>query len=96
MIFRWLDNGVYWLIESVGLDLSNPIITALHFIIYDTIQITILLMLMIFIISYFRSYFPPERTKKILEKFKGILGNFFGSSLWVISPFCCCSSTLYL
>jgi len=47
---------------------------------------------MIFIISYIRSYFPPERTKRILEKFKGIIGNFFGSTLGVISPFCSCSS----
>ncbi|MCK5761927.1 MAG: permease, partial [Candidatus Izimaplasma sp.] len=92
MIFQSLDNSIHWLLESVGLDFNNSIVTALHFFIYDTIQITILLIFMIFIISYIRSYFPPERAKKILEKFKGIIGNFFGSTLGVISPFCSCSS----
>lgn len=92
MIFPWLDSSVSWLIETLNIDLDSQVGTAIHFFIYDTIQITLLLIFMIFIISYIRSYFPPERTKKILEKFKGIIGNFFGSTLGVISPFCSCSS----
>ena len=92
MIFYWLDNSVSWLLKSVNIDLQSQLGTAIHFFIYDTIQITLLLIFMIFIISYIRSYFPPERTKKILEKFNGIIGSFFGSTLGVISPFCSCSS----
>lgn len=92
MIFPFLDNGIKSLLESFNADLESQFSIALHFFIYDTIQITFLLIFMIFLISYIRSYFPPERTKLILEKFKGILGNFFGSTLGVISPFCSCSS----
>jgi uncharacterized membrane protein YraQ (UPF0718 family) len=92
MTFSWLDKAVKWLVELVNIDVETPLGTAIHFFIYDTIQITLLLVFMIFFISYIRSYFPPERIKKILEKFKGIIGNFFGSTLGVISPFCSCSS----
>ncbi len=92
MIFPWLDNSISWLVELLDVDLESQFGTALHFFLYDTIQITFLLIVMIFIISYIRSYFPPERMKQILEKFKGIIGNFFGSTLGVISPFCSCSS----
>jgi len=92
MIFPWLDKVIKWFFEIVNIDVESQLGTSLHFFIYDTIQITLLLVIMIFFISYIRSYFPPERTKKILEKFKGIIGNFFGSTLGVISPFCSCSS----
>ncbi|MCK5388412.1 MAG: permease [Candidatus Izimaplasma sp.] len=91
-MFPWLDKAVYELLNLVNIDHLSPFGISIHFFIYDTIQITFLLIIMIFFISYIRSYFPPERTKKILENFKGILGNFFGSTLGVISPFCSCSS----
>lgn len=92
MAFPWLDKAVKWILELVSIDVETSLGTSVHFFIYDMIQITLLLVFMIFFISYIRSYFPPERTKIILEKFKGIVGNFFGSTLGVISPFCSCSS----
>lgn len=66
--------------------------SSVHFFFYDTIKIIILLGIMIFSISYIRSYFPPERTKKILEKFSGITGNIMASLLGIVTPFCSCSS----
>jgi uncharacterized membrane protein YraQ (UPF0718 family) len=65
---------------------------SIHFFIYDTIKIVILLGIMIFIISYIRSYFSPEKTKKILERFLGISGNIMASLLGIVTPFCSCSS----
>ena len=92
MTIKLLDNGVSWVLELFKINMESKFGISLHFFIYDTIQITLLLVIMIAFISYLRSYFPPERTKLILEKFKGIIGNFFGSILGVISPFCSCSS----
>jgi hypothetical protein len=66
--------------------------SSIHFFIYDSIKIIILLGVMIFTISYIRSYFPPERTKKILERFSGITGNIMASLLGIVTPFCSCSS----
>ncbi|MCK5763566.1 MAG: permease [Clostridiales bacterium] len=66
--------------------------SGVHFFFYDTIKIIILLGIMIFAISYIRSYFPPERTKKILERFSGITGNIMASLLGIVTPFCSCSS----
>ena len=66
--------------------------SSVHFFFYDTIKIIILLGIMIFAISYIRSYFPPERTKKILERFSGITGNIMASLLGIVTPFCSCSS----
>jgi len=65
---------------------------SIQFFIYDFIKIGILLCVMIFIISYIQSYFPPERTKKILGKFKGIKANILGALLGTVTPFCSCSS----
>jgi uncharacterized membrane protein YraQ (UPF0718 family) len=65
---------------------------SIHFFIYDTIKIFILLSVLIFIISYIQSYFPPERTKKLLGNIKGIKGNILGALLGTITPFCSCSS----
>jgi uncharacterized protein len=66
--------------------------SAIQFFIYDTIKIIVLLCSLIFIISYIQSYFPPERTKKILKHFKGIGGNTMGALLGTVTPFCSCSS----
>lgn len=65
---------------------------ATQFFVYDTIKIVVLLCLLIFIISYIQSYFPPERTKKILGRFKGIGANALGALLGTVTPFCSCSS----
>ncbi len=90
---EWLWNLVRIFIEKVfGLSIENRVGGSIHFFIYDTIKIFILLSVLIFIISYIQSYFPPERTKKILGRFKGIKGNIFGALLGTVTPFCSCSS----
>lgn len=103
MIFEWINNQVLkmeWLSNLVnllvsnvfGLDLSSKIGGSVHFFIYDTIKIFILLSVLIFIISYIQSYFPPERTRKIIGKFSGIKANILGALLGTVTPFCSCSS----
>jgi uncharacterized membrane protein YraQ (UPF0718 family) len=92
-MFIWLDKWIGWLVENVfSLPLKSSAGNALHFFLYDTIKILILLSLMIFIISYVRTFFPPEKTKRILEKFRGIGGNILASLLGTVTPFCSCSS----
>lgn len=89
----WLYELVRLLVEKVfGLSIKERLGGSVHFFIYDTIKIFILLSVLIFIISYIQSYFPPERTKKILGNIKGIKGNIFGALLGTITPFCSCSS----
>jgi uncharacterized protein len=90
---KWLWDLVELLVEKVfGLSIEERWGGSIHFFIYDTIKIFILLSVMIFIISYIQSYFPPERTKKILGGIKGIKGNILGALLGTITPFCSCSS----
>lgn len=90
---EWLSYLISILIEKVfRLDMTGKIGASLHFFIYDVIKIFILLSVLIYVISYLQSYFPPERTKKILGKFKGIKGNILGALLGTITPFCSCSS----
>lgn len=89
----WLSDLVRLLVEKVfGLSLKDRLGGSMHFFIYDTIKIFILLSVLIFIISYIQSYYPPERTKKILGGIKGIKGNILGALLGTITPFCSCSS----
>ncbi|TJX15339.1 permease [Tissierella creatinini] len=90
---QWLWDLVDLLITKVfGLSMDSKIGASIHFFIYDVIKIFILLSVLIFTISYIQSYFPPERTKKMLGNFKGIKGNIFGALLGTITPFCSCSS----
>ena len=90
---EWLSKIVEKLVENVfGLSMENKAGGSIHFFIYDTIKIFILLSVLIFIMSYIQSYFPPERTKKILERIGGIKGNILGALLGTITPFCSCSS----
>lgn len=90
---NWLSDLVRALVENVfGLSLKDRLGGSVHFFIYDTIKIFILLSVLIFIISYIQSYYPPERTKKILGGIKGIKGNILGALLGTITPFCSCSS----
>lgn len=90
---KWINDLSGLLVGKVfGLDLTERIGGGLQFFIYDAIKIFILLSILIFIISYIQSYFPPEKTKKILRKFSGIGGNIMGALLGTITPFCSCSS----
>ncbi|MBU3213802.1 permease [Clostridium estertheticum] len=89
----WLSNIIQSFVENVfGLSIKERLGGSVHFFIYDTIKIFILLSVLIFLISYIQSYFPPERTKKILGNIKGIKGNILGALLGTITPFCSCSS----
>lgn len=103
LIFRWLNNQLLkmeWLsslikllVENVfKLSIQERLGGSIHFFIYDVIKIFILLSVLIFMISYIQSYFPPERTKKILGRFSGISGNILGALLGTVTPFCSCSS----
>ncbi len=92
-MFVWLDKLMQLLVEKVfNIPMETRLGSSVHFFFYDTIKIIILLGIMIFAISYIRSYFPPERTKKILERFNGITGNIMASLLGIVTPFCSCSS----
>lgn len=89
----WLWDLVELLVEKVfRLSMESRIGGSVHFFIYDTIKILILLGVMIFMISYIQSYFPPERTKKLIGGIKGIKGNILGALLGILTPFCSCSS----
>jgi uncharacterized membrane protein YraQ (UPF0718 family) len=90
---EWLYNLVTLLVQNVfGLDIRSQVGGSIHFFIYDVIKIFILLTVLIFMISYIQSFFPPERTKKILERFKGISANILAALLGTVTPFCSCSS----
>ncbi len=89
---KWLNTLIYNLLSLFGLDMSGRLGGSIQFYIYDVIKITILLCLLIFIISYIQSYFPPERSKKILTRFRGIGANTLAALLGTVTPFCSCSS----
>ncbi len=92
-MFGWLNYLVTLLVEKgFKMDVESAWGSSIHFFFYDTVKIIILLGLMVFAISYIRSYFPPERTKKILGKFSGLTGNIIASLLGIVTPFCSCSS----
>ncbi len=90
---QWLSSLIRLLVEKVfGLDINKRLGGSVHFFIYDTVKIFILLSVLIFIISYIQSYFPPERTRKILGRFRGVSANLLGALLGTVTPFCSCSS----
>lgn len=89
---KWLNEGIGALLSALGLDLSSRLGGSLHFFIYDVIKITILLCCLIFLISYIQSYFPPERSRKILGRFHGLGANLLAALLGTVTPFCSCSS----
>lgn len=90
---EWLSNLVTLIVKNLfGLDVSSRIGGSIHFFIYDVIKIFILLSVLIFLISYIQSFFPPERTKKILGRFNGFWANILGALLGTVTPFCSCSS----
>lgn len=88
----WLQNLINGILQSLGISLKTKLGGILSFFFYDVIKIVILLCILIFIISYIQSYFPPERSKRILSKFKGISANVVGALLGTVTPFCSCSS----
>lgn len=90
---EWLSYLVTQLVQNVfGLNTQDRLGGSIHFFIYDVIKIFILLSVLIFVISYIQSFFPPERTRKILGGFNGITANILGALLGTITPFCSCSS----
>lgn len=102
-VFSWLNDALLrmvWLSDLVGrlvsdvigLPVEGRLGASVQFFIYDTVKIFILLSVLIFAISYVQSYFPPERTRRILGGFNGVWGNIFGALLGTITPFCSCSS----
>ena len=89
---KWLNRLVCSGLEAAGMDTGGRLGGSILFFIYDTIKIMILLGFLILIISYIQSYFPPERTRKILGRFKGIWTNIIATLLGTVTPFCSCSS----
>ena len=89
---KWLNILIGEFLSALGLDIDSRIGSGIHFFIYDVIKITILLCLLIFVISYIQSFFPPERSRKLMGKFRGIGANIVGALLGTVTPFCSCSS----
>ena len=88
----WLSRLLRLALEKLGLDVDSRIGGSLHFFVYDCMKITLYLCVLIFFISYLQSFFPPERTKKILGKFRGLSANLVAALLGTVTPFCSCSS----
>lgn len=89
---KWLNELIGSGLSALGIDVSGRIGGSIRFFIYDTVKITVLLCFLIFIISYIQSYFPPERSKRILGRFRGIGANIVSALLGTVTPFCSCSS----
>ncbi|MDD4546533.1 MAG: permease [Oscillospiraceae bacterium] len=89
---KWLNDLIGSVLSAFGLDTTNRWVGSIQFFIYDAIKIVVLLCVLIFIISYIQSYFPPERSKKILGRFRGIGANSVAALLGTVTPFCSCSS----
>jgi uncharacterized membrane protein YraQ (UPF0718 family) len=89
---RWLSDLIGSMLSAFGLDTANRWVGSIQFFIYDVIKIVVLLCVLVFIISYIQSYFPPERSKKILGQFRGIGANSVAALLGTVTPFCSCSS----
>lgn len=89
---NWLNDLIGRLLETAGLDISSRMGGSIQFFLYDVLKITILLCILIYVISYIQSYFPPERSRKILGRFHGIRANCIAALLGTVTPFCSCSS----
>lgn len=89
---KWLNELVGDGLSFLGIDLTSRIGGSIQFFLYDTIKILVLLSVLIYMISYIQSYFPPERTKRILGRFHGIRANIISALLGTVTPFCSCSS----
>ena len=89
---KWLNELIEGILSFTGLDLTTRTGESIHFFIYDVLKILILLCVLIFLISYVQSYFPPERSRRILGRFHGVIANCVGALLGTVTPFCSCSS----
>ena len=89
---KWLNALIGKLLSALGLDTAGRIGGSVQFFLYDVIKITVLLCVLIFIIAYIQSYFPPERSRKIMGRFHGIGANCIAALLGTVTPFCSCSS----
>ncbi|MDY6117363.1 MAG: permease [Anaerovoracaceae bacterium] len=89
---KWLNVLIGRLLTTVGLEVNTRIGGSVQFFFYDVIKITVLLCVLIFLISYIQSFFPPERSRKIMGRFRGIGANIVGALLGTVTPFCSCSS----
>lgn len=89
---KWLNNLIGNLLTVIGFDITKKIGGTIQFFVFDVIKIVVLLCTLIFVISYVQSYFPPERTKKILGRFHGLTANLIAALLGTVTPFCSCSS----
>lgn len=89
---KWLNELIGSALGALGFDPSNRWVGSLQFFLYDVVKITVLLCTLIFLISYVQSFFPPERSKKILGRFHGVGANTIAALLGTVTPFCSCSS----
>ena len=89
---KWLDTLIGNLLNSLGLNTAGRIGGSVQFFLYDVVKITVLLCVLIFLISYIQSYFPPERSRKIMGRFRGTRANCIAALLGTVTPFCSCSS----
>lgn len=89
---KWMNTLIGNLLEKAGVDTSGRIGGSVQFFLYDVLKITILLCILIFMISYIQSYFPPERSKKLIGRFHGVWANCIAALLGTVTPFCSCSS----
>ncbi|HPJ12870.1 MAG TPA: permease [Caldisericia bacterium] len=89
---KWLHELVGMGLEKIGLDPNSMLGGSIHFFVYDVIKIFVLLSVLIFSISYIQSFFPPERTRRILGRFRGLVANSLAALLGTVTPFCSCSS----
>ena len=89
---KWLNALIGNVLSALGLDINGRLGGSVQFFIYDVVKITILLVVLIFVISYIQSYFTPERSKRILGRFRGIWANILAALLGTVTPFCSCSS----
>ena len=89
---NWLNGAIRLLLKRSGVDTTTKWGGSLQFFLFDVLKITILLCVLIFVISYIQSYFPPERSKRILGKYRGLWANIIGALLGTVTPFCSCSS----
>ena len=89
---KWLNSLIGNVLSALGLDINGRLGGSVQFFIYDVVKITMLLVVLIFMSSYIQSYFPPERSKRILGRFRGIWANILAALLGTVTPFCSCSS----
>ena len=89
---QWLNQWIGNLLTAAGLDITSKLGGSVQFFLYDMVKITVLLCVLIYLISYIQSYFPPERSKKIMGRFHGIGANSIAALLGTVTPFCSCSS----